>query len=103
MLLERVRNGTRASCVSSAASSSPDEMFFQTLVMNSPFSERVLGEQLPLHAVAGTRRAQSEGAGRGRLRAHRRLDAPTSAASSTAGASAALLARLRELHNAGAK
>jgi hypothetical protein len=43
----------------------PDEMFFQTLVMNSRVQGPRAGAELPLRPVAGARRAQSQGPRRG--------------------------------------
>jgi hypothetical protein len=101
MLLERVERDPgllrffrRVAC--------PDEMFFQTLVMNSPFRERVLGSNLryvqwPEHGARNPEvldEGDFERIAASRAHFCRKLDSV---------ASAGLLARLRELHNAGAK
>jgi hypothetical protein len=80
----------------------PDEMFFQTLVMNSPFRERVLGSNLryvqwPEHGARNPEvldEGDFERVAASDAHFCRKLDSTVSAC---------LLARLRELHNTTAK
>ena len=63
----RVARRSGASCGSFAACLVPTRLFFQTLVMNSPFRDRVVREQFSPHRMGGGR-PQSEGTRRARLR-----------------------------------